>query len=256
MYVQPGKSHASFNCPNCGAFAQQVWFEILAQHRSSPPGTTNVDIVRAKASAGRDEDALQLLEAINRGIAIVHGTGDGNGVTFKVQNAFGTRCAACRATAFWIGEELVYPSKEGEGGPEPNPDLPPDIQRDYREAQAVLEKSPRAAAALLRLSLQKLCEHLLSRSGDINEMIAELVQKGLPSGIQKALDVIRVIGNEAVHPGKLDLRDDRELVTQLFRIMNFIAERMITQEREIDEIFDNLPEGKREGIKLRDSRKP
>ena len=43
---------------------------------------------------------------------------------------------------------------------------------------------------------------------DINTDIGNLVKKGLPIKVQESLDILRVIGNEAVHPGQLDLKDD------------------------------------------------
>jgi len=52
----------------------------------------------------------------------------------------------------------------------------------------------------------------LGESGkDINADIGNLVKKGLSPLVQKALDTVRVVGNECVHPGTMDLKDDREM---------------------------------------------
>jgi hypothetical protein len=76
---------------------------------------------------------------------------------------------------------------------------------------------------------------------------------GLPSAIQKSLDSVRVIGNDAVHPGKIDLRDDVKTAKALFKLVNIIAEKMITEVREIEEIYESLPDEKRKQIKERDN---
>jgi len=89
----------------------------------------------------------------------------------------------------------------------PNPDLPDELFRDFDEAREIVDGSLRGAAALLRLVIRKLCAHLGEKGKDINADIASLVAKGLNPLVQKALDVVRVIGNEAVHPGTIDLRD-------------------------------------------------
>jgi len=65
---------------------------------------------------------------------------------------------------------------------------------------------------------------------------------------------VRVIGNEAVHPGTIDLRDDRTTANKLFKLVNFIAHKMITEPREIDEIYGSLPEDKKDGIRKRDGK--
>ena len=84
--------------------------------------------------------------------------------------------------------------------------------------------------------------------------------KGSSSGraylqkVQEALDSVRVIGNDAVHPGTIDLNDDRDTSNQLFRLVNFIAHKMITEPREIDEIYNNLPADKLKGIQDRDAK--
>lgn len=48
--------------------------------------------------------------------------------------------------------------------------------------------------------------------------------------LQQALDSVRVIGNEAVHPGTMDLRDDVFTVLSLFGLVNFIVQKAITDE--------------------------
>ena len=136
--------------------------------------------------------------------------------------------------------------------PEPNADLPPEIKADYDEAGSILNQSPRGAAALLRLVIQKLCQHLKTEGKDLNANIADLVIKGLDEKVKKALDVVRVVGNNAVHPGQMNLDDDRDTATQLFTLVNLIAERMISEPARIDAMYDNLPDEAKEAVRQRD----
>ena len=138
--------------------------------------------------------------------------------------------------------------------PLPNPDLPPDIQADYEEAGAILSLSPRGSAALLRLGIQKLCKHLGGKGENINDDVALLVKNGLPKQVQQALDSIRVIGNEAVHPGQIDLRDDSQTAERLFELVNIIADVMISQPKKVSEIYNKLPQSKIKAIEQRDSK--
>jgi hypothetical protein len=156
--------------------------------------------------------------------------------------------------ALWCDEKLIFPNV----GPAelPNPDMPDEIRADYAEANSIANASPRGAAALLRLAIQKLCKHLGKAGKNINEDIAALVADGLPAKVQQALDTVRVIGNEAVHPGTIDLRDDPSIVAQLFRLTNFIVQKMITEPNEIDGIYSRLPDRKRGEIERRDRRTP
>jgi len=70
----------------------------------------------------------------------------------------GAICSRCEEVSIWKGNELIYP--DSSNMPLPNEDLEADIKLDYNEATSIVEKSPRAAAALLRLAIQKLCKQL------------------------------------------------------------------------------------------------
>ena len=61
--------------------------------------------------------------------------------------------------------------------------------------------------------------HLNESGKNLNYDIGNLVKKGVPEHVQKALDSLRVIGNNAVHPGELDLKDDVETAILLFRLI-------------------------------------
>ncbi|MCD1266846.1 DUF4145 domain-containing protein [Shinella sumterensis] len=139
--------------------------------------------------------------------------------------------------------------------PASNKDTPPDIARDYDEARLIAQKSPRGAAALLRLAIQKLCAHLGEPGRNINDDIAALVSKGLDPRIQRALDVLRVVGNEAVHPGTIDLKDDPDTAENLFKLFNLIVEKMISEPKLVDEVYATLPPEKIEAIERRDREK-
>ncbi|MCH8030564.1 MAG: DUF4145 domain-containing protein [Bacteroidetes bacterium] len=160
-------------------------------------------------------------------------------------------CAYCKKPTIWEGEEIIFPITLI--SPDPNPDLPDDIKRDYEEARQVLASSPRGSAALLRLAIQKLCVHLEEKGENINEDIGALVAKGLPTMVQQALDLVRVIGNNAVHPGQIDLNDDKKVADKLFPLVNVIAEVMISQPNQIKTLYESvLPESQREAIEQRD----
>lgn len=162
-------------------------------------------------------------------------------------------CESCQEETIFLDGRIIFP--EASAAPMPTADMPEAIYDDFMEARVILGKSPRGAAALLRLAIQKLCPILGATKPDINQAIGELVASGsISPALQTALDTVRVIGNEAVHPGSLDLRDDPMIATQLFRIVNFIVEKAITEPKQLAEIYGSLPPNKLAGIAQRDSK--
>jgi Domain of unknown function (DUF4145) len=173
---------------------------------------------------------------------------------WDVNDCMVSRCEHCGKMAIWLEDRVIWPNIGT--GPLPNPDLPDDIRDDYLEALGIADRSSRGAAALLRLSVQKLCKHLGELGDNINNDIGNLVKKGLPARIQQALDVVRVVGNNAVHPGQMDLKDDREVAAVLFQLVNLIAQTMISEPKAVQEMYDKLPQTALDHIATRDRTKP
>ena len=218
-YVAPAIDKNSFHCPHCGVLSEQTWsHSVYGNYIQKMPNGQNV------------------------------------GTTYALENTVIAKCTHCKMFTMWHNEKIVYPFT---GNVEmANPDLPDDIKNDYNEAKDIVNISPRGAAALLRLAIQKLCMHLGEKGKNINDDIASLVKKGLPQSMQQALDSVRVIGNNAVHPGTIDLNDKLEIAYALFGFVNVICEVLISQPKKIQEFYmNNIPEGAKSGISKRDNPK-
>lgn len=213
-YVAPSFKATAFNCPLCGAYAKMGWYPM-----NSPAG--------------------------------------GFGL-------FLSACTHCREACCWRGiewdaEEEVFGQTmmlipDGSTAPMPHPEMPEIVMADYQEARSIVNRSPRGAAALLRLAIQKLCVELGETTGSIDKDIKSLVAKGLPEGIQQALDVVRVVGNNAVHPGELTADDIAEVSVSLFELTNAIVEERIARPKALEALYLRLPEGARNAIAKRDGK--
>ena len=158
-------------------------------------------------------------------------------------------CTHCNDHTLWVADKMVHPDTGS--APFPNQEMPESVKKLYLEAAAVQMKSPRGAGALLRLGVQVLCKELGEKGKNINEDVASLVSKGLPTIVQQSLDVVRVTGNEAVHPGQIDT-DDPAVVAQLFELLNIIVEYMIAMPKRVSGIYAGLPATAKDAIAKRD----
>lgn len=158
-------------------------------------------------------------------------------------------CTHCKKYTLWLFDRMLHP--ESGLAPLPNSEMPAEVAKIYQEAAGIFNRSPRAAAALLRLAIQLLCQHLGEKGKNINDDIASLVGKGLPSVVQQSLDIVRVTGNDAVHPGQIDV-DNPEIVSSLFELLNIIVEYMIAMPKRVSGIYSALPAQTLAAIQKRD----
>jgi len=227
----PSITQTSFVCPHCDAFAAQIWSQAVGLDYNGPPPATN---------------ALKKKSPVRLGNFVHEASG------FTLSQVDFARCHHCDFVSIWAGGQMVYPPTGGIAV-KPNPDLNVDIQQDFEEARQIVLKSPRGAAALLRLAVQKLCKQLGEAGKNIDQDIGNLVGKGLDPLLQMSLDAVRVIGNEQVHPGELDLRDDLDTAVYLFELVNSIADQMLTRPKAIKATYAKLPQSKRDAIDARNA---
>ena len=212
-YVTPARDKDAFTCPHCHTLSLMKF----SWHR-------------------HDEDVQFFAQRV--------------GYNEYLNQLFIARCVNCGKKIIWINDDYIYPDIVAE---DPNVDMPESVKQLYNEAGTIYNKSPRAACALLRLAIDRLCNELGETDRDINKNIGSLVKKELPQSVQQALDVVRVVGNKAVHPGVISFDvDDKGTATMLMRLLNIITERMITEPKEIESLYEGLPETVKEFITKRD----
>lgn len=256
----PSTTETAFDCPHCGAFTTQHWYKVHANHVDKEqrlptiPGEEMAQGIRQAKELDEEikKNLLEWIVKMDSGLVFLDQNKQGAYIYNDVNNLFLSQCYNCKKVAVWVHRNLIFPSHRL--GPAPNPDLPDEIVRDFEEARTILNTSPRGAAALLRLSVQKLCAFLGEKGKNIDDDIASLVAKGLNPLVQKSLDVVRVVGNEAVHPGVIDLKDDPDTALRLLGLVNIIAEQMISHPKTIREMYEQLPEGKKLAIEARNEK--
>jgi hypothetical protein len=213
-YIEPEFKLSVFTCPHCGTISQHDWL--------SNPFQEDINIQLDKYDKS------------------------------KVYHSTSARCLSCTQKTLWINEELVYPIYAIYG--KPNSEMPEAVLVLYNEAGDICAKSPRGACALLRLALQMLCVELGEKGEDLNTDVKNLVNKGLPVIVQQSLDIVRVVGNKAVHPGQIELDvESKETVDALFELINVIVDYMIAMPQRVSGLYNKLPVGAKAAIERRDN---
>ncbi|WP_263576551.1 DUF4145 domain-containing protein [Acinetobacter pseudolwoffii] len=221
----------SFKCPHCGAFSHMKWENLF--------------------------------------FTIYDDQHNEHSVQTRVHQA---QCASCEKENIWYNNREVsgwvalgsiprptddsellrlFPINEIDNKdiPEYSSDMPHDVKELYKEAALIFELSPRSAAALIRLALEKLCDHLGVKKKNIKESIEELAKKNIiPIRIAKAADNIRLIGNANVHPGIIGDEVLEDINPAIFTYINLIVNYAITQPKEIEKINSLFPEQKRASL--------
>lgn len=256
----PVISETAFECPHCGAYTTQYWYcthaKKLKQESPTPfiptESTKKRWVENNEMPPDHKERIIKALDRLMSGLPFLEEHKSSTYVYYSVNNLNVSECFNCQKIAIWVHDRIVFPLFSTVISV--NSDMPDYIKRDFEEARSILDNSPRGAAALLRLCVQKLCMHLGEKGKNIDADIASLVSKGLDPLVQKSLDIVRVIGNESVHPGVIDLSDNREDTIQLFGLLNAICDQMISHPKNVKSLYNKLPSSKRKWIEKRNAK--
>jgi uncharacterized protein DUF4145 len=224
--IVPSRGLTSFSCPECGAIAHQIWWRL------------NGTIVNGGIAKATEVEKIGF-------------SGGGSLQVSSLKGIYLSQCYNCKDVAVWVSDNMIYPANST--AIKPHEDMPADVKADFEEASAIVDRSARGAAALLRLAVQKLMVDLGEKGKNVNEDIASLVSKGLETEIQQALDIVRVVGNNAVHPGQIDFNDDKSIALALFSLINLVVDRRIAAKKRLEEMYSQLPEEARKAIEKRDN---
>ena len=208
-YIASKFEKEAFNCPNCGAFSNHDWTYCYVN------------------------------ETYGRFNGVVHNSQDE-----IINKLYLCKCQCCGYISFWYNKKLIWPLNSCVELP--SVDMPEDIKKLYNEASSIVDLSPKGSCAILRLALQKLCNRLAGQpeKSKIDGSIKKLVERGLPDSLQKMMDIVRIVGDEAVHPGEINIDDNKDLAIAMFRLINLIIEKIVTEPKEINELYNLMPEEK------------
>jgi hypothetical protein len=227
--------------------SQQTWFDVDSASEATNKILNHVFYDYRTQIKDYKQDAIQSF------IQLAEDANKRHMHEFVPENFSVATCSSCNNISLWVNQEIVYPKKTNIAPP--NEDMEDKIKELYIEASLIVIDSPKGATALLRLALQLLLKQLGKSGKNINDDIKELVSAGLSLKIQQALDLLRVIGNNAVHPGQINLDDDSTIAFKLFHILNFIVDEMITKPKELELLYrDIIPEETKEHIIQRDGK--
>jgi hypothetical protein len=177
--VTPALGAQSFTCPHCGALAHQTWLRpyVDMYRKDQPPSMPAPDIVDLIRAGGNSEVKERLIEYFKRIVArevFIETRQTSVLLNSELSNVSISRCYSCEAFTLWVADKVIYP--EQVLTVQPNEDMPYEIRLDFVEAASIVDQSPRGAAALLRLCLQKLTAHLGLKGKNLDDDIGTLVK--------------------------------------------------------------------------------
>ena len=157
----------------------------------------------------------------------------GQGISYRFhdypQNTDICTCIACNRTSIWVDGKMVYPLMST--GQPPHKDMPEAVKKIYEEARSVVSLSPRSAAALIRVLIEKLVKELRKTDKErLNKVIGRLKNEHFPGIFIECFNSVKTITNEGgAHAGRIDLRDEDgpEILDLLFHAANYIVEETI-----------------------------
>ena len=142
-------------------------------------------------------------------------------------------CRGCGKVVLFERGKLVFPT----GGGLPAAEcMPKDAKEVFKEAQSIINLSPRAACAMLRICVERMVNASGAKGGNLDDKINSL---GLPATMARLAHACRLVGNDAVHNSVIDFSvgSDEALAVSgaLSRFANRLAEELFGMAAEADE---------------------
>ena len=221
----------SYTCPHCGAKTAFSIFPV-------------VDAINADISIDTLIDTITGSKEVKFRV-VGYPSIPGGGSCFKYHpHRFVTCCLSCGKFSYWDNGKIAFPIRTGIL---PSPDMPDNAAEVFREAQAIISLSPRAACALLRVCLEMIAdwygENQNVEGFDKSEMLYKKIHKiGISPAFQQIAKACRIAGNEHAHSGEIDLsgEDSYEIAEAMSRMINSLVNTWITPMRESEEFLHKL----------------
>ena len=244
-YCIPKYFGKSFNCPHCRVYSRQEWGYLRSRDFNDEDYDSNTEY-----------DSPELVD-YNTGYEYpdsnIKYVGPDPLGDICLDDSFAvSRCYHCKKWVLWKDLKIIYPRSITVENP--NPDMPEVAKGWYMESAQILQDSPRASAALLRLALQEIINKVVKggEKNDINENI-RILSKEVDEDTWKAMDLIRIIGNNAVHPGEIQVEEEN--TEYMYNLLNIIVQKTISNKKQIGDRFKRLPKSIKESINRRNNKK-
>lgn len=222
-YVAPTFKGGAYHCPHCNTYSHMLWGDLTSKRANGFPKV--IHHICATCSRCNKENIWRVTKAVS--------APEGSNRSFLSRSQDGY---------------MIYP--DAMIAPPPSDDIPEDIKKDYLEAASICQKSPRGAAALLRLATEKMFIELEKEHNAVDDPkkkthLATIIQSFKDKNVINetlfmVADSLRLAGNGAVHPGKIDSDDISEISIELFEFINLIVDKLITEPKKAKEIFDKI----------------
>jgi Domain of unknown function (DUF4145) len=247
--MEPQLGAEAFSCPHCNAAAHQDWFSLFLK----PENATEVVVLTLEAlMLAKGSESDQSLQRLKNNVLAYEYQEHPRNLKVKLLNLHVSRCYNCKGFTVWVRDRLVFPIRGDEppdiieadfrqveegiqeledNVPESDEHVQASVEEveeaseDFEEAAAILNKSPRGAAALIRICIQNMMPLLEQTGKNLDENISSLVRKGLEVEIQQAMDVLQVVRKSPLQTTEFDLKEENETVKKFFNSLERILER-------------------------------
>ena len=247
--MEPQLGAESFSCPHCNAVADQDWYSLFLK----PENATEVVVLTLEAlMLAKGSESDQFVQRLKDNVLAYEYQEHPRNLKVKLLNLHVSRCYNCKGFTVWVRDRLVFPIKGNEpldiieadfrqveedvqeledNVPESDEHVEASVEEveeaseDFEEAAAILNKSPRGAAALIRICIQNMMPLMKETGKNLDENISSLVRKGLEVEIQQAMDVLQVVRKNPSQTTEFDLKEENETAKKFFNSLERILER-------------------------------